>query len=362
MIGYYVHHVGHGHLSRATAIAAELADEVTGLSSLERPLSWRGDWVTLPRDNSLPASDPAPPGSRAVERDIDAGGRLHWVPLHDEGLRDRMARVAAWIAATRPTVIVSDVSVEIALLARLHGVPVVTIALPGSRDDEAHRLGFAVSSAIVSAWPAEAHGMLSGLDVDARAKHVAVGAISRFPPREDDVADAAGVEGSERRPRVLVLGGAAGGLRPETLHRARARTPDWDWDQVGGVGGRWVDDPWPLIRHADVVVTHAGQNAIAEVAAARKPAVVVPEPRPHEEQSHTAAVLTDVRWPAIVVTHAEHADWPALLSAALDQDGDGWSAWNTGSGAARAAAVIAEVAGTAEGAPVTAVAAPSDSR
>ncbi len=338
MIGYYIHHVGRGHLSRATAIAAELDETVTGLSSLPRPADWRGDWLLLPRDDAGAAGSAAGPGAR----EADAGGRLHWVPLHDDGLRDRMALVAAWIAAERPSVIVSDVSVEIALLARLHGVPVVTVGLPGRRDDEAHRLGFAVSSAIVSAWPPEAHGMLTGLDAAARAKHVPVGAISRFAP----AAPASGADDdglSSRRPRVLALGGAAGGLTAEVLRRARESTPEWDWDVLGGLAGRWVDDPWPRIRAADVVVTHAGQNAIAEVAAARIPAVVVPEPRPHDEQRHTAAVLADARWPALVVDDAAGTDWPALLEHTRRLDGAAWSAWNPGTGAARAAAIIAAV-------------------
>ena len=42
-----------------------------------------------------------------------------------------MARLSAWIAESRPRVIVVDVSVEVALLARLFGIPVVSVALPG---------------------------------------------------------------------------------------------------------------------------------------------------------------------------------------------------------------------------------------
>ncbi|WP_382305770.1 glycosyltransferase [Herbiconiux sp. UC225_62] len=336
MIGYYIHHVGRGHLSRASAIAAELEphEPVTALSSLPRPEDWSGEWVTLPRDD-----DDLPFGDEGA----DAGGRLHWTPVQAPGLRTRMAMVSEWIAAARPSVIVSDVSVEIALLARLHGVPVVSVALPGRRDDEAHRLGFAVSSTIVSAWPPDAHGMLSGLDVDAAAKHVAVGAISRFRhqpsalPRDRPAGP----------PRVLLLNGRAGGIDPAVLTRAREQTPGWEWRMAGGDAGPWLEDPWPLIRAADVVLTHAGQNAIAEVAAARKPAVVIAEPRPHEEQLHTAAVLTDVRWPALVIQDPLDTDWASTLTTALGYDGGSWAGWNDGSGAARAAAAIRATARSA---------------
>ena len=56
-----------------------------------------------------------------------------------------------------------------------------------------------------------------------------------------------------------------------------------------------------MLRDADVVVTDAGQNAIAEIAACRTPAVVVPADRPHEEQATTASVLAGTDWPALVL-------------------------------------------------------------
>ncbi|MCS5735217.1 glycosyltransferase [Herbiconiux daphne] len=408
MIGYYIHHVGSGHLARAAAIAAQLSEPVTGLSSLARPAGWIGDWVRLARDDGAVAdvaeaagaevagagvagaevagaeaagaeaagADVA--GAEAAGADVagadvagaeapDAAGRLHWVPVGDAGLRDRMAQVSQWIAETAPSVLVSDVSVEIALLARLHGVAVVTIALPGRRDDEAHRLGFAVSSVLLSAWPPEATGMLTGLDDAAAQKHVAVGAISRFVPergagaREPEPAAERELKhehehehepeserqplGSTRARRVLVLNGSGGDdLTADAVARARAQTPGWHWDVIGGGTGRWCDDPWPLILAADVVVSHAGQNAVAEIAAARRPAVIVPQARPHDEQQHTAAVLAGGPWPAVVVDSFATADWPRALTEAQRLDGRDWAPWNDGQGAARAAAAIANVA------------------
>ena len=348
MIGYYVHHVGRGHLSRAAAIAEHLAgrgETVTGLSSLDRPPGWIGEWIVLPRDDDQ-IGPAAPHGAGDVDDEADAGGRLHWVPLGNAGLRDRMAAVSAWIAAARPSVVVSDVSVEVALLARLHGVAVATVVLPGRRDDAAHQLGFAVSSALLSAWPESAHGMLHGLDEAASRKHVRVGAISRFSatlPEDIPIATSSTV-GSGRR-RVLVLNGRGGAeFDVGALQRARARTPQWEWSVVGGASGEWVDDPWPRIRAADVVVTHAGQNAIAEIAAARRPAVVMAQDRPHDEQRHTAAALQRGGWPVVLIESEAAADWAAVLSAAGALDGDTWSTWNDGGGARRAADTIADIA------------------
>lgn len=344
MIGYYVHHQGRGHATRAAAIAARLGREVTGLSSSPAPAGWTGEWIVLPRDDD-PAADPGVEGEASGAP--DAAGLLHWAPLRHDGMRMRSAMVSEWIARAKPAAMVVDVSVEVALLARLHGVPVVSVVLPGERADAPHRLGFGVSSALIAAWPSAATGMVEGLDPADAARLEPVGAITGRAPvdlRADDGAGGrSGAGGTDRR--VLVLAGAGGGgVAADVVEQARSETPGWQWDVVGGRAGRWVDDPWPLLLEADVVVAHAGQNAVAEVAAARRPAVIVPESRPHDEQRRTAAVLGREEWPAVVRASFPRSGWPELLAEASVQDGALWEGWNDGRGAERAAAVIRRVA------------------
>lgn len=329
MIGYYVHHHGRGHRSRATAIAAALDRPVTGLSTLPAPPDWPGAWLRLPPDD---------PDGAAF--DPDARGRLHWAPLHHAGLRSRMARIAQWIDEHRPAAIVVDVSVEVALLARLHGVPVVTIAMPGHRADAAHELGHGIADALVGAWPPEA-APLRGAPLVAARVH-AVGAISRFAPTTTPA--------PRGRRRVVVLGGAGGDtFTADAVARARADAPGWEWSHLGS-NGSWTEDPWSALVDASVVVTHAGESAIAEVAAARRPAIVIPQVRPHDEQRCTAAVLADDRWPVLVEPEWPASGWGALLERAVALDARRWQAWNDGRGAERAAAVIDAVA--REAAPV----------
>ncbi len=326
MIGYYVHHVGNGHLHRACSVAAALGVPVTGLSSLPRPPDWLGDWITLPRDDERQASG-----------DVTAGGRLHWAPTHDPGLRARMSLVSSWIDVAAPDLVVVDVSAEVAVLARLHGVPVVSFVLPGHRDDEAHLLGYGVSSALVAAWPSSAAGMLQGLPTPLAARVEHLGAISRFPVSPE----------RERPPgplRVTVLsGGGGGGPTREVVEAARSATPGWTWTVLGGPGGEWVRDPLPVIRDADVVVCQAGQNTIAEVAAARRPAVVVPADRPHDEQLATARTLAAGDWPVLVESEFPVDGWQARLDRAARLDGQAWENWCDGRGAERMAAVVRRV-------------------
>lgn len=323
MIGYYVHHQGAGHGHRALALARHLGAAVTGLSSAPPPKDWPGEWIELERDDAEPVVDPG------------AHGHLHWAPLRHAGHTARMARIAQWIDAVRPRAVVVDVSVEVALLCRLLGVPVVTVLQPGERRDRVHQLGFGVADRLVAPWPASASGMLHGVDPD-DPRLVHVGALSRFDDRVPSRPPAS--------QQVLVMLGRGGhGLERTDLADAVAATPGWSWRVAGP--GEWVDDPWELLRSSDVVVTHAGQNALAEIAAARRPAIVVPQPRPHGEQLAIAEVLRDqLEWPVLVRDRFGSPDWPASLAVAGTLDGDGWRSWNDGLGGARFAKVVDEVA------------------
>lgn len=328
-IGYYVHHVGRGHLHRAHALARHLVTAggppVTGLSSLPRPGGWPGDWVQLPSDEG---------GGHDGE---DAGGRLHWAPLGHAGLRERMAAVSSWVQRCAPAAVVVDVSVEVLLLVRLHGVPVVGVVLPGHRGDAAHLLGLDVADELVGFWPAQAHGMLRGVDPATLARVRTVGALSRYPVAEP----APRVPGPRRA--VVMLGRGGHDLSPAETDRLRAGTARWSWTVLDGTD--WVEDPSAVVRGADVVVTHAGQNALAEVAAARRPAVVVPQERPHQEQRTTGTVLREGGWPVVVRdTWPRGAEWDDVADAAAGLDGASWDGWCDGGAADRFAEVVLRTA------------------
>jgi hypothetical protein len=330
VIGYYVHHHGSGHRHRATALARHAVRRgrsVTGLSSLGRPVDWPGEWVQLPPDDE----HPRPVGTTAH-------GRLHWVPLGDDGVRDRAAAISTWIARARPSCVVVDVSVETSLLVRLHGVPVVAVVLPGSRGDAPHALGLGVADGLVAVWPPEATGMLRDVPDDVHERLRPIGGLSRLPVRAPGV----------RRPgppRVVLLDGTGGDdLDADALERARADSPGWSWTVLSRRLGTWADDPSTVLADADVVVTHAGQNAVAEIAALRRPAVVVPQRRPHDEQRTTARALGTGGWPVVVEETWPSTGWGARLERAAALDGRAWSGWCDGAAVERFLDVVEEVA------------------
>ncbi len=325
MIGYYIHHHGHGHLVRAQAISAQLDVPVTAFSSLKilerHPFHHT---VLLPRDDN--ASAPEGP---------TAGGVLHWAPRHDEGLQQRMAVLSEWVRHTRPTLVIVDVSVEVAVLMRLLGVPVVVIAMPGDRTDPAHTLAFELAEHIIAPWPEELH--VPNWLRKHRDKTTYVGGISRFTGREKTPAPAG-------RPRVTVLSGNGGTTwTARDVEHCAQRNTQYEWVPIGVPGSPWVEDPWPYLSTSSVVVGHAGQNVVADIAAAAAPALLIAQDRPYSEQHSTAATLQENSLAVVLPRWPAGDDWPGLLQEAETLGGSQWARWRTDGAAERAADTIKEL-------------------
>ena len=165
VIGYYVHHSGRraphpGRGDRAGSAERGLRPALARARRLAR------------RVGAARARRRAP---EAVDR---RGGNLHWAPNGTTALptdgrslgvdgdrtprRPRQRRVGGG-----------------GVLVRLHGVPVVSVVLPGRRGDRAHRSAYAVSSGLVAAWPRSDAGLVHGLARRRRRLHH-VGALSRL--------------------------------------------------------------------------------------------------------------------------------------------------------------------------------------
>ena len=130
-IGYYVHHQGAGHWQRACLIGRALRRPVTLIGSIDGIDTGGapGPILVLP-DDRLPAA--------AFDgRDEEAArpSSLHYAPLGHPGIRARMAAIAAWAAEVDPVLVIVDVSVEVAMLARLLSVPTIVVRLAGQRSD-----------------------------------------------------------------------------------------------------------------------------------------------------------------------------------------------------------------------------------
>lgn len=266
-----------------------------------------------------------------------ANGTLHWVPLHDNGLRDRMRLIVDWVSEMKPDLMVVDVSVEVAMLTRLLGVPVVVMAMPGDRTDGPHDLVYRAAEHIVAPWPEELYEPPWLHEHSTKTTYV--GGISRFDGR---VVPPSLTETSV--PNILVLNGAGGsGFDLAEVNRCAAAYPQYRWSALGVAGAPWVEDPWSALCSADVVISSAGQSSVADIAAAGRPAIIVAEDRPFAEQHAMALALE--RGSLAVVQHGwpPLQDWPTLIDRAQTFETDRWQRWGTRGAAARAAAAILHV-------------------
>jgi len=281
---------------------------------------------------ALPRDDAGGPANNA-----DAHGVLHWAPQHDVGLRERMALIAQWVADVAPTAAVIDVSVEVATLLRLLGVPVIVVAMPGERVDPPHGLVYQLSDHILAPWPRDLYDPQWLRPHAHKTTHV--GGISRFDGLAPDL--------SERVEALTVLtlhgtGGSAISL--DMITACAERHPEYRWRTLGVAGGPWARDPWPQICAADVIVTHAGQSSVADIAAAGKPAIIIAAARPFDEQVATAQTLAQAGLAVVIDDWPDLHDWPELIAAACDLDTDRWRRWQTAGAAARAAQAVTDVA------------------
>lgn len=318
MIGWYVHHHGRGHATRGVQIARHLRHPVVGFGSLPRPDGWEGEWVELPPDTAEAPVDPT------------AGGVFHWAPLDHDGHRLRLAAIAERLP--RLSAMVVDVSAEVTLLARLMGVRTAVLAMRGDRRDRPHQAAYDAASLLVAPWPEDAPEPTWPERWHRKARHV--GAISRFDDRP-------ALQAPTGR-RVLVLWGAGGTeVTAEDLRAARAAAPGWEW-RLRAPGTSPSPDVWADLEWADVVVTHGGQNAVAEVAAAGRPAVVVAQERPFGEQHATVSALRRLGCCVALDAWPSAGAWPELLARAATSAA--WERWTTRDGATRAAAAIEHLA------------------
>ncbi|MFN3670336.1 MAG: glycosyltransferase [Bosea sp. (in: a-proteobacteria)] len=310
-IGYYVHHHGDGHRRRALAIAAHAPDDYvllgTGLSGRTGNVAC----IDLPDDRSVGVG----PGEDAD----DAATRpssMHYLPTDHDGIRRRVALVADWIAAEKPSLLVVDVSVEIAMLARIAATPTVYVRLSGVRADTPHLEAFRGARAILAPFHRDLDepGVVSWVQ-DKSRYCPGLTLQNRAGDSHDDV--------------VLVVfgkGGAPGDY--EAVAKAAAATPAIRWRVIGPVTAPsckapsnlsilgWVENAEDEIAAAGVVVGAAGDGLVTAVLAANRPLICLAEPRPFSEQISKArrldalgAAISLRSWPAA-------RQWPVLLADA----------------------------------------------
>ncbi|NEU13062.1 glycosyltransferase [Methylobacterium sp. BTF04] len=348
-IGYYVHHQGAGHWQRACLIAAHL----------DRPVTLIGTFGEIETGGApgavLDLPDDRLTGFDGRDGEAERPQALHYAPLGADAIRARMARLAAWIGASDPVLMIVDVSVEIALFARLMSVPTLTVRLAGNRTDTPHLEAFRGAKKVLAFFPPALEA--AGTPDWVRSKTLYAGFVS--------AGSATGRSEPEDGSIVVIYGrgGEGGGLGD--LAAAARMVPDRTWHVLGPVRETdatvltrlpanlhchgWVADPAPFLARAALVIGGGGDGVVAGVAASAKRFVCLSEARAFDEQVTKADALHAMGaaihrrdWPAA-------AEWPGLVRAGLALDPAVIGALVQPDSARRAAGLIAAEANRIEG-------------
>ncbi len=347
-VGFYVHHHGLGHLTRAGAVLAHLRSRATVLTSADASCVDLSGAGVLPLPLDTDAGEGTLPGPPLRG--------LHYAPVGSRGLQERTVRIAAWAAARRPDLLVVDVSAEVSLLGRLLALPVVTVRQHGRRWDPAHLAAYGASHALLASYSKELEEPDAPPWVTARTFYS--GGFSRYDHRIGAAVRDASPASPRTRRRVTVLLGTGGSdLDHGAVARAAAASPGWEWTVIGGLRGApasnypfnhpsnlihlpWTDDVFGYLLRSDAVVASGSHNSVMEVAAAGRPLVCLPQRRPFNEQRSKAARLEALGAAVVRDGWPRASEWPGVLEEALRIGPAALASLVDDNGARRAAAFL----------------------
>ncbi len=354
--GFFVHHQGRGHAERVSAIlnALPASRPVTvfcARGDIFPDLPARAELRVIP--SLFEAPGPMPPALDAQR----TPAALHCAPLGWPTIRRAMAEITGWFDAGDPALFVSDVSAEIAQLARICSVPAVKVLQHGRRDDAGHMAAYEGCVGLLAPYhealeqPGRPDWMLE------KTCHAGGIGTAHDGPDKAEARRKLGLD--ESRELVLVISGGGGSgapLAPLTMG-ARAHpdalwttigpvTREWHETEVGNlVHQGWVENPEDWIAAADVVIASAGNTTVHMICAAGRPYLVVPEWRYFDEQGHKARALDAVGAAALRETWpAGPAAWHEALAEAGRCDLDAQARLVAGDGARVAADWLEDLA------------------
>jgi len=302
-----------GHLVPALAVAGALGEGL-GADAVELVGARRGLDAALLSGEKIPVT--LLPG-RGFSRKLDA--RSVWANMGAmAGLLGAFAGALAIVIRRRPSVVVAMggyACVPTAVAAAVLGVPVVLVnvdAVPGAANRLVGR--FARAAAVAFEGTALPRSVVTGAPVravivhsahpDAEARRAARAALG-LPGDRLVVAAVGGSLGSHRvNEAVIGLAELWARRRDVALYHVVGRR-DWAWARRAAPGPadpadeglRYVQVPYEdrmelLYQAADVVVSRAGANTVAELAVVGVPAILVPLPgAPADHQRANAGVL-----------------------------------------------------------------------
>ncbi|MDN5249304.1 MAG: glycosyltransferase [Alphaproteobacteria bacterium] len=328
-IGYYIHHHGDGHRQRALAIASYAPEYFTLLGTNLAGNCDNFDYIDL-------EDDKVAPGYRRHNEYLVA---THYTPIGVSSIKQLVQRITQWIAKTEPALIVVDVSVEIAMLARLCSTPTIYVRLTGNRLDTAHIEAFSNANALLCPY----HRLLEANDTPdwiIKKSHF-FSNLTQFYNKQKN----------QQKIITIVLGAGGHDLSIDRLIEIARQLPLWQLEVIGPIDAKkttqplpknlklngWVKNPETYIQKANLVIGSSGDGLLANVISANKPYICLPQRRPFEEQWAKAKRLQEIG--AAIVPQGTTINWAELVTQTLNK-GNLMGLLQDGQDAAKAAQFI----------------------
>lgn len=292
MIGYYAHSHGSGHCNYANLFAKVFGKSLTVFTDRGHAFDAGTEVVMLENED--------PDGSEYQRSRFPEPRALHYAPVNIAKITRRNKTILDNVLKRSISLLIIDVSVEMAMLARVSSIPYSYVRLQGDRSDTQHLNAFEGASFLLAYFPKE----MESADIPSwiSNKTIYLGFLSKF------MFDRA----PSKRPVEFILG-----PKPILLHLTGfGGTRSFDFGNLpecydvyaigpgrSGSGGHSgikhigvVDDTRAFIENADIVIAACGSNTTSEILSLGKRFLAAPEKRHFGEQEYIAENLDRLGW------------------------------------------------------------------
>ena|SRR5680860_626315 len=132
MIGYYAHSHGSGHCNYANLFAKVFGKSLTVFTDRGHAFDMGTEVVLLENED--------PDGSEYNRNIFPEPRALHYAPVNIAKITRRNSCILENVVSRNISLLIIDVSVEMAMLARVSSIPYAYVRLQGDREDVAHLL------------------------------------------------------------------------------------------------------------------------------------------------------------------------------------------------------------------------------
>ncbi len=283
-------------------------------SNLKKQAGLIGDEIKI---IDLPLDLPAANDTHIIQNTPEG---LHYAPLNVSGQLERVKIMTDFFFQSTSALLIVDVSVEVAMLARLCGVPAIIMRQHGRRDDLPHQIAYRNAIGLLAPYGRSMQGREEQWITE---KTYYAGGLARFK-QQQDTADVA-----NRMVGIIVGSGGSSIDGKFLLHLSRS-CPKWQFQLLGEIDiegslpnnlichGR-VKDPLALLQPCCLIIGNAGHNTVIEMASLNKRFIVIPEERPFDEQLEKAEILSGLQLAKTVLPERlMSTNWNTLLEEQLE--------------------------------------------